>query len=187
MLAEGPIGMLLHWYVQSLQTAQHIGDAASPSCQTSLLSSLETLSKIFDHRLRTPNVVGDSVCISSVDPQKVVIYFYKSQSPLGLYLLLLVPKTFSAHDPGKSNAQTFGITSRVCIVCSAYPSVWGCEAVLNSNLVSNPACNFFQNIEVNLTSRSNTIETDTLCNCTISFKYNFAKFFTRFVVSIGKK
>ena len=76
MLAKGPISMLLHRYVQSLETAQHIGDSASPSCQTSLLSSLETLSKILDHRLRTPKAIDNFVCISSVDPQKVVIYFY---------------------------------------------------------------------------------------------------------------
>ena len=70
MLAKGPIVMLLHRYVQSLQTAQHIGDSTSPSCQTSLLFSLETLSKIFDHQPRTPNVVGDFRCIFfSIDPQ----------------------------------------------------------------------------------------------------------------------
>ena len=112
---------------------------------------------------------------------------FKSQYLLGLYLLLLVPKTFSTHSPGKSNAQTLGMTSKICIICSPYPSVWGWEAVSNSNLVLNPACNFFQNIEVSLTSRSNTIETGTLCNYIIPFKYNIVSFSTGSVVFTGKK
>ena len=106
---------------------------------------------------------------------------------MGLYLLLLVPKTFSAHGPGKSNIQTLGTTSRVCIICLPHPSVWGCVAILNSNLVPNPVCNSFQNTEVNLASRSIIIEANTLCNRTISFKYNLASFFTGSVVLAGKK
>ena len=111
----------------------------------------------------------------------------QSQSPLGQYLLLLVPKTFSAHDPIKFDVPTLSISLRVCIICSLYPLVWGCEVVLNSNLVPNPVCNSFQNIEMNLTSRSDTIETGTPCNRTISFKYDLASFLTGSVVFIGKK
>ena len=76
-----------------------------------------------------------------------IFIFLQSQSPLGQHLLLLVPKTFSAHDPIKFDVLTLSISSRVCIICSFYPLVWGCEAVLNSNLMPNPVCNSFQNFE----------------------------------------
>ena len=45
MLAEGPISMPHHRYVQLSQVAQPIEDSTSPSYQISLLTSLETLSK----------------------------------------------------------------------------------------------------------------------------------------------
>ena len=111
----------------------------------------------------------------------------QSQSPLGQYLLLLVPKTFLAHDPIKFDVPTLSTSLRVCIICSLYHLVWGCELVLNSNLVPNPVYNSFQNIEMNLTSWSSTIDTGTLCNHTISFKYNLASFFTGLVVLADKK
>ena len=73
MLAEGPIGTLLHRYIRLLQMAQRIGDLASLFYQTSLLPSLEAFSKILDCQPQILKVIGDFAYISSVDLQKPTI------------------------------------------------------------------------------------------------------------------
>ena len=73
--------------------------------------------------------------------------------------------------PLKSRTQILNRSSRVWIVLSNCPSVWGWYAELNRKSVPIAFCKLTQNHEVNLGSRSETMDTGIPCSLTISFMY----------------
>ena len=74
----------------------------------------------------------------------------------------------------KSITQAINISSKIWIVLSDWPSVWGWKAILNCTLVPIASWNFTQNRDVNCGPLSDTIEIDTLYNHTISLINNSA-------------
>ena len=79
------------------------------------------------------------------------------------------------------------MSSKVWIVRSNCPSVWGWYAVLSRSLVPKHFCKHSQNWDVNLGSLSKTILTEVPYNLTISFMYNWTSLLTGCLVFMGRK
>src|ERR1700676_2470629 len=83
------------------------------------------------------------------------------------------------------------IIRRICpierLARSEAPSVCGWNAVDINNLVPNILCVSLQNLEVNLGSRSDTIDSGSPCSRTISFIYNEASSDAFVVMFIGMR
>ena len=89
--------------------------------------------------------------------------------------------------PPKSIIHVFNISSKVWMVISDYPSVWGWYVVLRFSLVPKAFCKFYQNRNTNRGSLSETILISIPCNLTISSIYSWTNFFMEYFIFIGKK
>ena len=89
--------------------------------------------------------------------------------------------------PFYSKTQALNNSSRVCIVLSDWPSVWGCYAELSRSWVPNSWCKLPQNLNRNLGSLSDTMLDGTPCNLTISLTYNWVNFSRGLLTLIGRK
>ena len=79
------------------------------------------------------------------------------------------------------------MSSKVWMVLSDCPSVWGCNVVLKCNLVHKAPCKLSQKWDVNLGSLSETIDNGTPCNLTISETYKIASLSNGSVYCIERK
>ena len=79
----------------------------------------------------------------------------------------------SSQFPPNSSRQDLRRSSRVWMVLSDWPSVWGWNVVLKFNFVPIACCKLGHNLDVNLGSRSDIIETGTPWSLITSFTYNF--------------
>ena len=79
------------------------------------------------------------------------------------------------------------MSSNIWITLSDCPSLYGWNAVLNAIFVPMALCKLFQNVDVNLGSLSDTIETSSPCNLTISLIYYWAYWSILYVDFTGRK
>ena len=89
--------------------------------------------------------------------------------------------------PWKSNTQALSMSSRIWIVLSDFPSVYGWNDLLNRRWVSKVDCKLCQNVEVKRGSLSDTIEIGTPCNLTISHIYKWLNVSIESETLIGRK
>ena len=78
-------------------------------------------------------------------------------------------------------------SSRVWMVLSDWPSVWGWNVVLRFNFIPNACCKLGHNLDVNLGSRSDIIDTSTPWSLMTLCIYNFVNLSTKSVIFICKK